>query len=300
MTITIPSPQRLFAQTDSFWISKIDEGVLITPKSSVVSLLGFTAEEFSELGSVFRLAVREMNRLKGRAVASGWGYKAEIVPPTEDGNVMVIKVLPVEASADDLDLRYDLSNVPVEKALEELLSRAFGHKNVAVMWDADGEARYLLVGNNVLFSRTSQFVYEGKQMFELIDKCSPDASAASLNEGLAALTELFKKRDAAGMKLKTATFEPPPVKEAPVVVYGKVIAMNMDGGALEGAHLSIEVPSTKYPWRAQHTEGALSGCKAVWSLPLRGKSGDLPWERAGELFNKPIRITIEVDPDAKY
>lgn len=87
-----------------------------------------------------------------------------------------------------------------------------------------------------------------------------------------------------------------PTNPKALIVKGVVIGANMDGGPMDGSHLRIEKPSSRYPWRMHLTEGAMSGRKAVWDLPLEGVDREV----AGALLGSPIRITIERDPDAKY
>lgn len=89
---------------------------------------------------------------------------------------------------------------------------------------------------------------------------------------------------------------PQPTNPDALVVRGMVIGADVDGGPLDGTHLRIEKPSSKYPWRLHLTEGALSGRKAVWDLPLEGVNKEV----AGALLGTPVRITIERDPDAKF
>ena len=89
---------------------------------------------------------------------------------------------------------------------------------------------------------------------------------------------------------------PQPTNPDALVVRGVVVGANVDGGPLDGTHLQIEKPSSKYPWRLHLTEGAQSGRKAVWSLPLEGVDRNV----AGALLGTPVRITIERDPDAKF
>jgi hypothetical protein len=97
-----------------------------------------------------------------------------------------------------------------------------------------------------------------------------------------------------------------------MVIYGRCLAANVEGGPLDGPHLQVEVPSTQYPWRMHLTEGSRSGHPAVWHLPLyQPLKGDRAYtghplfttphqdpREAGAFFGRAIRITLELDPDA--
>lgn len=82
-------------------------------------------------------------------------------------------------------------------------------------------------------------------------------------------------------------------------IRGRVIAINMDGGPLNGPHMVIEVPSAKYPARMPHTEGSLSGNeRTTWVLPMSGSKDHYEWRPGRMLLNEAVTITVAVDPDA--
>lgn len=121
-------------------------------------------------------------------------------------------------------------------------------------------------------------------------------------------------------ELKPDTSVPQPVKAedpepAPfrMILYGRCLAVSVEGGPIDGHHLQVEVPSSKYPWRLGLTEGSRSGRPAVWHFPLHGpiRSGmtsagaahvfdAVHPDEAGRFVGKPLRFTIEIDPEAKY
>lgn len=119
---------------------------------------------------------------------------------------------------------------------------------------------------------------------------------------LAAAVDQYSREVDGLVRHSTVTFfqddksVPQPTNPDALVVRGVVVGANVDGGPLDSTHLQIEKPSTKYPWRLHLTEGALSGRKAVWDLPLEGVDRNV----AGALLGTPVRITIERDPDAKF
>lgn len=98
-----------------------------------------------------------------------------------------------------------------------------------------------------------------------------------------------------------------------MVFHGVCLAACVEGGPLDGHHLQIEVASSEYPWRKHLTEGSHSGRPAVWSFPLHRPFRLNKVEEAskyvfagpdlregGRFVGKPLRFTVEVDPEAKY
>lgn len=87
---------------------------------------------------------------------------------------------------------------------------------------------------------------------------------------------------------------PPPPPQPPthrITTYGLCMGYVGDDGPLNAAHLIIERPSTRYPWRVLTEPGR-------WSLPLlhTPKRPRVEHKDAARFVFKPVKITVEIDP----